>query len=77
MKVLIWLGLAAFWMGVALLCSGCMVIKSYESGTNADGSTWTKIQFPQGIDLGASMNAVDEVENKRGIQPTESRIGVR
>lgn len=52
-------------LALALLTSGCaqlIGIKKYKSGD-------TEIWFNSGIDVGASINQVDTVENKRGIKP--------
>lgn len=63
---------ALMWWGIISSLTGCMAIagvKSHESGKNADGSEWSKWSFTQGLDLGFSANAIDEVNNQRGIKP--------
>lgn len=61
-----------FWFFVISSLTGCMAVagvKSHESGKNADGSEWSRWSFTQGLDIGFSANAVDEVNNQRGIKP--------
>lgn len=61
-----------FWFFVISSLTGCAAlagVKSYESGKNADGSEWSKWAFTQGFDAGIAINAVDEVNNQRGIKP--------
>lgn len=64
------------WWGIVSSLTGCAAlagVKSYESGKNADGSEWSKWSFTQGLDVGVSANAIDEVSNTRGIKPGGSK----
>lgn len=69
-----WLGLF-IQLGIAGACvmylSGCATlagVKSYES--TKDGSRW---EFVSGFDFGVSANAVDTVEDRRGIKPSAAK----
>ena len=69
------IGGALLWWGIISLtgCAAIAGVKSYESGKNADGSEWSKWSFTQGLDIGVTANAIDEVSNTRGIKPGESK----
>ena len=67
-------------IGVAGACvmylSGCAAlagVKSYESGTDAGGKEYSRIEFISGLDLGVSANGIDTVEDKRGIKPSAAK----
>ena len=60
--------------GISFLCyliMGCVPlitgVKSYKSGD-------TEIDFITGLDLGAEVNGIDRVEDKRGIAPREKEV---
>lgn len=71
-------GAAMLYAVIASATMGCMAVagvKSHSSGTNADGSEWSKWEFTQGLDLGISANAIDDVQNTRGIKPGSVQNG--
>lgn len=51
-----------------IVTSGCAQILGVKKYKGSDGSV---IEFTTGIDIGASLNQVDTVENTRGIKPSD------
>lgn len=59
----------AVWIGIATVILVYMTGCGQILGIREVDAWGLKIQYAEGIDFGVGMNSVDNVENKRGINP--------